>query len=66
MDFKDLSPELRDKARNCKTPEEVLNLAREEGYELSEEELAAVSGGVKWSLWCSDQKCYQVCEVDYN
>ena len=65
MEFKDLSPELRDKARKCKTPEEILALANEEGYELSEEELQAVSGGVKWSLWCSDQKCYQVCEVDY-
>ena len=65
MEFKDLSPELRDKARKCKTPKEILALANEEGYELSEEELQAVSGGVKWSLWCSDQKCYQVCEVDY-
>lgn len=66
MDFKDLSPEFRDKARKCKTPEEILALANEEGYELSEEELQAVSGGVKWSLWCSDRKCYQVCSADYS
>ena len=65
MNLEDLSPELRSKARKCKTPEEILELAREEGYELSEEELNAVSGGVKWSLWCSDQKCYQVCSADY-
>ena len=66
MDFKDLTPELRDRARKCKTPEEILALAKEEGYELSEEELKAVSGGVKWTLWCSDRTCYQVCSVDYS
>ena len=32
MNFENLSPELRDKARKCKTPEEILALAREEGY----------------------------------
>ena len=47
MDFKDLSPELREKAMACKTPEELLALAKKEGYKLSEEELASVAGG--WS-----------------
>ena len=65
MNLEDLSPELRNKARKCKTPEEIIALAKEEGYELSEEELQSVSAGVSWSLWCSDQKCYQVCSVDY-
>jgi predicted ribosomally synthesized peptide with nif11-like leader len=65
MDFKDLSPELREKARKCKTPQEILNLARDEGYELSEDDLNAISGGVDWTLWCSDQSCYQVCSADY-
>ena len=65
MSFENLSPELRDKARKCKTPEEILALAREEGYELSEEELQSIAGGVKWSLWCSSQQCYQVCSADY-
>ncbi|MCR5582111.1 MAG: Nif11-like leader peptide family natural product precursor [Eggerthellaceae bacterium] len=66
MDFKDLSPELQDKARKCKTPEEVLALAKEEGYELSDEELKAVSGaGISWSLWCSDQTCPRVCSSDF-
>jgi len=45
----DLSPELREKAMACKTPEEMLALAKAEGYKLSEEELAAVSGGGGWS-----------------
>lgn len=65
MDFKDLTPELRDKARKCKTPQELLELAKEEGYELSDEDLEAISGGVNWTLWCSDRTCYQVCSVDY-
>jgi predicted ribosomally synthesized peptide with nif11-like leader len=47
MDFEnlDISPELRNKAKSCKSPEELLELAKREGYKLSEEELEAVSGG---------------------
>ena len=48
MDFKDLSPELREKAEACKTPEELLALAKSEGYKLSDEEMEGISGG-KWS-----------------
>ena len=42
-----LSPELREKAMNCKTPEEMLALAKKEGYKLSDEEMEGISGG--WS-----------------
>ena len=49
IDNLDLSPELREKAKACKTPDEMLALAKAEGYKLSEEELAAVSGGGGWS-----------------
>ena len=49
MDFKDLTPELQKKARACKTPEDILALAKDEGYELSDDDLAAVSGG--WGCW---------------
>ena len=35
IDFKDLSPELREKAKACKTPDEMLALAKQEGYKLS-------------------------------
>ncbi|MBQ9003914.1 MAG: Nif11 family protein [Eggerthellaceae bacterium] len=45
MDFNDLTPEQQEKARTCKTPEDVLALARENGIELTEEQLDAVSGG---------------------
>ena len=50
----DISPELREKAKACKSPEELLALAKREGYKLSEAELEAVSGG--WSDMVSD--CY--------
>ena len=52
MDFKDLSPELSEKVKACKTPEEIFEAAREEGYELSDEELDAIAGGGKWSNKC--------------
>ena len=53
IDDMNLSPELREKAKACKTPDEMLALAKAEGYKLSEEELAAVSGGASWGS-CSD------------
>ena len=45
MNFEDLAPELQEKARACKTPEDVLALAKENGYELSDAEIEHVSGG---------------------
>ena len=45
MEYKDLTDEQKAKARACSTPEEMLALAQEEGYELSDAELDAVSGG---------------------
>ena len=41
MEYKDLTDEQKARARACDTPEEVLALAREEGYELSDAELEA-------------------------
>lgn len=45
MNFEDLTPEQQDKAKACHTPEELLALAKEEGYELSDGDLEAISGG---------------------
>ncbi len=50
MRYEDLSPEQLEKARACKTPEELLALAKEEGYDLTEEQLQGISGG--WSCSC--------------
>ena len=43
--LKGLTPEQIEKARSCKSSEELLALAKNEGIELSEEQLQAVSGG---------------------
>ena len=66
IDDMDLSPELRERARACKAPEEMLALAREEGFELSDEQLQDVSGGSDWSCWtfCPEQ-CHH-CGIHYN
>ena len=47
MDFEKLTDDQKAKARACTTPEEMLALAKEEGYELSDEQLEGVAGG--WS-----------------
>ena len=56
MEFNDLTDEQKAKAKACKTPEEILALAKDEGYELSDDELEAVSGG--WcAMVCNDDTC---------
>ena len=45
MNYEGLTAEQKAKARACKTPEEMLALAKEEGMELTDEQLEAVSGG---------------------
>ena len=53
MEFKDLTPEQQEKARACKTPEEMLELAKAAGYELSDAELDGIAGGA-WA--CDDYR----------
>ena len=43
--LKGLSEEQLEKASHCKNGEELLALAKEEDYELTDEQLAAVNGG---------------------
>ena len=56
MDFEDLkSPALREKLKAAKTPEDMLAIAKEEGYELTDEQLDGIAGG--WGCWedgCAD------------
>lgn len=63
MNFSELTPEQQEKARVCKTPEDMLALAKEEGYELSEEDLVAVSGGASWDC-ISDCPDHTPCPSD--
>lgn len=45
IDNMDISPELREKAKACTSPEELIALAKREGYKLSDQDLESVSGG---------------------
>ena len=45
MDLDNLSPELQEKAKACKTIEELEELANAEGLELTDELLASIAGG---------------------
>ena len=62
MNFEDLTPEQKERALACKTPEEVFALAKEDGLELTQEELEAVSGGsVCWDYCPTQSSCTHAC-----
>ncbi|MBR1828626.1 MAG: hypothetical protein IJ781_03840 [Atopobiaceae bacterium] len=44
MNYADLTDEQKAKVKG-KTPEQILELAKQEGYELTDDELSAVAGG---------------------
>ena len=48
MSFEDLSPEQKEGARACKTIDELIAFAKQEGFELTDSELEAISGGGDW------------------
>ena len=48
MKYQIASDEQQAKLEACNTPEDILALAREEGYELTDEQLASVAGGGFW------------------
>lgn len=55
-----LTEEQKKKIEAAKSPEELLSLTKEAGYELSPEQLDAVSGGdgKGWcSIYCPDHVC---------
>lgn len=43
--IKALTPEQRARAKQCKSAEDLLALAKEDGYELTDDELEGISGG---------------------
>ena len=46
MNFEDLkNPVLQERLKSAKTPEEILAIANEAGFELTDEQLQAISGG---------------------
>lgn len=56
MNLNELTPEQIERARACKTAEDLVKLAEEEGYELSDDELNAITGGgvEDWGCWTYD------------
>lgn len=55
MNYDDLSAEQKEKLLGCRTPEDVLELAKQEGYELTDAEVAQIAGGKP--DWLPEQKC---------
>ena len=49
---------------NKMTPKQILEAAQEEGYELSDDELAAVSGG--WCVTDCPSDCKSDCRVPFG
>ena len=58
MNYADIPDSLKERAQACKSPEELLALAKEEGYELSDADLEVVSGG---DTWDPDLNCGNHC-----
>lgn len=58
MAFEDLSPELKEKALACKTPEELLALAKTEGIDLTNDQLESISGGGWKQPSCPDDTAW--------
>ncbi|MBQ6390851.1 MAG: hypothetical protein IJH88_04430 [Eggerthellaceae bacterium] len=46
MNHENLTPEQIDKAKTCKSPEELAALAEDAGMELSDDMLEGVAGGI--------------------
>ena len=49
MDLSELSPEQLAKVRECKTPADMLALAKAIGYKLSDEQVDGIAGGTFWN-----------------
>ena len=45
MSLENLSPELLEKMNACETKEQLIELAQEEGVELTDEQIEEISGG---------------------
>lgn len=48
MDLSNFTPEQIEKAKACRTPEEFAEVAKQEGVELSDEQLELIAGGKNW------------------
>ena len=63
MEFTDLTPEQIEKAKACASASELMELAKAEGIELTDEQLEAASGGDEWYCYCDGPTKYH-CPTD--
>ena len=61
--FEELNEELKEKARACKSAEELTALAEAEGIELTYEMLDAASGGVSDETCIELDTCASYCQI---
>ena len=56
MKYNELTDEQKSKISGAKGPEEILEMAKSEGYVLTDEELKDISGGNFWidEYWCPE------------
>ena len=45
-----LSEEMQARVSACETPKDLIALADEQGIELTDEQLQAISGGINWDV----------------
>ena len=60
MRVKDMTTEQIERAKACKTPEEIFAVLREEGIELSDNQLESIAGGGWTGHQCSKCGSYDV------
>lgn len=63
MDPFNLTPEMKKRAREAETSEDILELTQEMGHALSDEELDSVSGGWNSSDDTCGSDCYYYCDT---
>lgn len=63
MDFEGLTPELQAKAQECGSIEELVELAKDEGMELTDEQLESLAGGSWYEMGCKDHTS-EGCKID--
>ena len=61
-----LSDDLKAKAAECKSAEELMELAKTEGIELTDEQLDAISGGYDWFCDCKMDDCWNNWDGQHN
>lgn len=63
MEYSELTAEQKAKVKDCKNAEDLLALAKEEGYELSDSELESISGG---GFWDNENDCPYYANEEYD